>query len=295
MSDRILLLHGLEDATNTMAAIASQAGYRVADPGAVADVLCGLQRDGMGGLVVESAGPGSLERLMQGLREMPETLRPYVLVLDESADERTERECLRQGADDVIHDLPGTERFGLRLRAAIRYLQLQYAFCRHALHDPLTGILNRGAVMTFLDAELQRARRMGYSVAVVMADFDKLKTINDTHGHQAGDAAMCAAAARIKGQLRPYDAVGRYGGDEFILILSNCGEPQARDICQRIQQAVTSAPVSTPQAAVDISLSMGAYITDARNPGDAVQAIRQADTALYQAKRAGGHRVVVMQ
>ena len=85
--------------------------------------------------------------------------------------------------------------------------------------------------MTMLDRELQRARRFGYSIAVVMADFDKLKTINDTHGHQMGDAAMCAAANRIQSQLRPYDAVGRYGGDEFILVLSNCARPQATDIC----------------------------------------------------------------
>ena len=295
MAHRILLLHGLEDATSTMAAIASEAGYRAAELGAMAEVLRQLQRDGMGGLIVESAGPGSLEHLVQGLREMPETLRPYVIVIDESVAEYADSEYLRQGADDVIHIPPGSERFELRLRAAVRFAQLQHAFCRHALHDPLTGVLNRGAVMTILDRELQRARRMGYSVAVVMADFDKLKAINDSHGHQMGDAAICAAAARIQAQLRPYDAVGRYGGDEFILILSNCGEPQARDVCQRIQQAIVSTPVSTPQVAVNISLSMGAYITDPRSPGSAIQAIRQADAALYQAKRAGGQRLVVMQ
>ncbi len=295
MSDRLLLLHGLDDATSVMTTVAAESGYQPCPAGILSDVMLELQRGGMGAVCVESAGPGSLDRMVKALREMPETLRPYLIVLDESADDATANQYLRTGADDVIRDAPGTGRFELHLRAATRFLRLQHEFCRHALHDPLTGAFNRGALMTILDRELQRARRFGYSIAVVMADFDKLKEINDIHGHLVGDAALCAAASRIQTQLRPYDAVGRYGGDEFILVLSNCAEPHARDVCQRIHRAVVATPVSTPKAAVNISLSMGVWITDQRNPGTATDAIGRADSALYEAKRTGQGHLVVRQ
>ena len=295
MSDRLLLLHGLDDAQSVMITLASESGYQPCPPGVLNDVMLEMQRGGMCGVCVEPAGAGSLDRIVRALRELPETLRPYLIVLDEKADDATANQYLHLGADDVIRDSPGTGRFELHLRAATRFLRLQNAFCRHALHDPLTAVLNRGTVMTMLDRELQRARRFGYSIAVVMADFDKLKEINDVHGHLVGDAALCAAASRIQTQLRPYDAVGRYGGDEFILVLSNCAESQAKDVCQRIHNAVVSTPVSTPRAAVNISLSMGIWITDPRSPGTAVDIIGKADGALYEAKRTGRGSLIVRQ
>ena len=287
MSDRLLLLHGLDNATNVMTTVAAEAGYRLCASTALADVLTQLRRGGMSGICVESAGSGSLERIVAVLREVPETLRAYLIVLDEGADDITANRYLLAGADDVIRDAPGTGRFELHLRAATRFLRLQHAFCRHALHDPLTGVFNRGAVTTILERELQRAHRFAYSIAVVMSDFDRLKQINDLHGHLAGDAALRAAVNRIQSQLRPYDAVGRYGGDEFIIVLSNCAEPHAHDICQRIHRAVVATPVSTTRGAINISLSMGVWITDPRNPGSATEAIGKADGALYEAKRSG--------
>ncbi len=270
-----------------MTSVAAESGYQPCTADILADVLTALQRGGMGGICVESAGAGSLQRIVAALRETPETLRPYLIVLDEAADDAAVGRYLHLGADDVIRDAPGTGQFELHLRTAMRFLRLQHAFCNHALHDPLTGAFNRGAVMTILERELQRARRFGYNIAVVMADFDRLKEINDVHGHLVGDAALCAAASRIQSQLRPYDAVGRYGGDEFIIVLSNCAEPHARDVCQRIYRAVVATPVSTPRAAVEISLSMGAWVTDPRNPGTTLDAIGRADSALYEAKRTG--------
>lgn len=293
MTHRLLLLHGLDDARSVMLTAAAEAGYQPVPADVFGDVLRGLQRGGMSALCIESADPNSLERLVQALRDMPETLRPYLIVLAEGADEATIGRYLRLGADDVITGSLGSEKFEVHLRTATRFLRLQHAFCQHALHDPLTGVLNRGTVLTMLDRELQRARRFGHSTAVVMADFDKLKTINDTYGHQTGDTAICAAASRIQSQLRPYDAVGRYGGDEFILVLSNCTQTQATDICQRIRHAVVSAPIATPHASVSISLSMGVWITDPRNPGAAADAIGKADAALYEAKRSGHSRLVV--
>lgn len=296
MNDRLLLLHGLEDARSVLVTLASEAGYRTVTDGFLADVLQAFHRGGMAAMCVEPAeNKGSLDHIIRSLREMPETLRPYLIVLDEGADEAAIGRHLRTGADDVIIGAPGTEKFELHLRSAGRFLRLQRAFCLHALHDPLTGVLNRGTVMTMLDRELQRARRFGYHIAVVMADFDKLKVINDSHGHLTGDAAMCAAASRIQSQLRPYDAVGRYGGDEFILVLSNCTHAQATDICQRIHHAVVSAPVRTPQATLDISISMGVWITDPRTPTTPPEAIAHADAALYEAKASPKSRVIVRQ
>lgn len=164
---------------------------------------------------------------------------------------------------------------------------------RHrALHDALTGIWNRGGIMDILKRELVRAQREGTFVGVLLGDLDHFKSVNDTFGHLAGDAVLQEAAQRITAAVRSYDFVGRYGGEEFLIILSSCeNDLDMVEKANRIRSHVCSMPVSTAEGEIPITLSLGAA-SSAEFP-EVEEILRAADAALYRAKRQGRNRVEV--
>jgi diguanylate cyclase (GGDEF)-like protein len=123
-----------------------------------------------------------------------------------------------------------------------------------------------------------------------MIDADHFKTVNDSHGHQAGDAVLVALATRIRGALREYDAVGRYGGEEFIAVLSNCRLEAAQVVCERIRALVGDEPIATPAGPVNATVSIGLVAFDTET-ADVESIIGAADAALYRAKNNGRNRV----
>ena len=164
----------------------------------------------------------------------------------------------------------------------------EYRF--QATHDALTGLWNRGAILDILKRELLRAQREGTSVGVIMADLDHFKNINDTYGHLAGDAVLRESAQRINGAIRTYDSVGRYGGEEFLIVLSGSNEVTVKQ-AERIRALVGAEPVSTPEGVIPVTLSMG--ITFGGQLVEMEPILRLADSALYRAKRAGRNRVEI--
>lgn len=158
-----------------------------------------------------------------------------------------------------------------------------------ATHDELTGLWNRGAILDLLKRELVRAQREGTAVGVLLADLDHFKNINDTYGHLAGDAVLRESAQRISAAVRSYDAVGRYGGEEFLILLAGCEDDQdMMKQAERIRATVGGGPVPTSEGEIPITLSLGvAASTDFQEP-EAI--LRAADAALYRAKRAGRNR-----
>jgi diguanylate cyclase (GGDEF)-like protein/PAS domain S-box-containing protein len=162
-----------------------------------------------------------------------------------------------------------------------------------ANRDALTSLWNRSAVLNKLRTELDRAAREKTSLAVIMADLDHFKKINDTYGHQAGDIVLRETAARIRSSLRPYDIVGRYGGEEILIILPGCDECGAANFAERIRHCISDSMIETQKGPVAVSLSLGVTCTNgvaAKNPDSM---IAEADSALYQAKRSGRDCVVV--
>jgi two-component system cell cycle response regulator len=156
---------------------------------------------------------------------------PYIYLLLLTTKGRKENiiEGLEAGADDYLTKPFDPHELQVRLRAGKRIVTLQAELieAREALriqatHDPLTNIWNRRAIIETLSNELARAGREGVPVAVVLADLDYFKRINDTYGHVAGDAVLCEATNRMRASLRTYDTIGRYGGEEFLIILPNC-------------------------------------------------------------------------
>jgi len=163
----------------------------------------------------------------------------------------------------------------------------EYRF--QATHDSLTGVWNRAAIFDLLKREMLRAQREGTSVGVLLADLDLFKNINDVYGHLAGDVVLREVAQRINSAVRTYDAVGRYGGEEFLVVLSGCEEEPIRH-AERIRALVSAEPVVTREGPITVTLSLGVAISSRQFP-EMEDILRAADAAMYRAKRAGRNRV----
>ena len=157
--------------------------------------------------------------------------------------------------------------------------------------DGLTSLLNRSAIMSELHDELARAQRDDTNMAVVMADIDFFKRVNDDNGHIAGDHVLIEYSARIKSGLRTYDAVGRYGGEEFMLIMPNIGETAVKDVVERLRHDVQSTKFNADDNLVTVTSSFGIAWGHPKEYGAADEFIRVADTMLYKSKDGGRNTV----
>ncbi|MBI4463994.1 MAG: diguanylate cyclase, partial [Acidobacteria bacterium] len=160
-----------------------------------------------------------------------------------------------------------------------------------ATHDSLTGLWNRAAILDFLKREMIRSQREGTPIGVLLADLDHFKNINDTYGHLAGDAVLREVAQRICAGVREYDAVGRYGGEEFLIVLTACEEEPTKH-AERIRMLINADPIETAEGAIPVTLSLGAA-WNREFSQDLEALLKTADTALYRAKRAGRNQVAV--
>ena len=148
--------------------------------------------------------------------------------------------------------------------------------------DGLTGLANRRALEERLDAEIARSRRGGHPLAVLMADLDGLKAINDSHGHNAGDAVLRATAGRVRHAVRRSDIAGRWGGDEFLVICPETGEDAAARVADKLIEVVSASPVAMAQQRLRVGLSIGWAVLNETDDGATL--IAAADESLYAAK-----------
>ncbi|MBV6422899.1 MAG: hypothetical protein NAOJABEB_00686 [Steroidobacteraceae bacterium] len=165
---------------------------------------------------------------------------------------------------------------------------------RRAQTDPLTGVLNRRSLVERLDAACARAQARGLPIALLFIDLDHFKSINDTFGHPAGDACLAAVVAPIQAELRQSDVIGRFGGEEFVVILSSADAAAAQLIAQRIRERVAEIVIEGYGAPIRLTCSIGVATSETLGVwGEHL--IAQADAAVYAAKRAGRNRVQVAQ
>lgn len=220
----------------------------------------------------------------------------YMILLMEKSQKDDLLEAFEQGADDyLVKPFDGYE-LRAKLLAAQRILGLQDRLIAmrdelqvQATHDALTGLWNRRASMASLDRELVRATREKKTVGLMLADLDHFKQINDTYGHLAGDKVLQAVAAKLKTVLRSYDTIGRYGGEEFLIISPGCDEAAILRRAEHLRASIAAEAVVTPEGNISVSLSLGAAVSDGSTPQD--QFLKAADEALYRAKRGGRNRV----
>lgn len=195
------------------------------------------------------------------------------------------------GADDYLRKPCDDAELKARLRSGERIVELEEKLRHQATRDGLTGLLNRVALMERLDAEIGRANREGEQLSVAMVDIDYFKKINDTYGHSVGDLVLREAAKRMSSVLRPYDAMGRYGGEEFVAILPKCALTDAAAIAERIRQYIAVQPFETGPHKIALTVSIG--VAGVRNAVDADAVIHEADNALFLAKQNGRNRIEV--
>jgi len=161
-----------------------------------------------------------------------------------------------------------------------------------SMTDRLTGLLNRGTWENLVDAEYERFRRYGQATSLVMFDIDHFKPVNDTYGHLSGDEVIRHTADVTRNNIRQSDSAGRYGGEEFGIILPETDAESARIICERIREAIENSTVSTTAGDIRYTVSMGiAQLTE--TPENYMQWMQKADEALYKAKESGRNKVVV--
>jgi diguanylate cyclase (GGDEF)-like protein len=236
----------------------------------------------------------------KAIRGGPQEPYVYIVLLTAKDDKSDIIAGLDAGADDYLVKPCNPLELKVRLRAGRRVIELQEQLVKarenlrfEAMHDSLTGLLNRGAVMEQLNKELVRASRRGAPVAVLMGDLDHFKVINDTHGHAAGDAVLRETARRLKAGMRAYDSVGRLGGEEFIAVLPECDAKTGLSVATRLCRSLAETPTQYNGSAIKHSISIGVAATDQFGSARGDELIRAADAALYRAKHAGRSRALL--
>ena len=262
-----------------------------------------LSDDGPRMAILSSSLPGmDAVEICRRVRSLNRLHYVYMLLLTERGPIDELLAAMDAGADDYITRPFHSPEFRARLQVGRRIVKLQERLLRaheelyeQATRDSLTGVWNRIAIIQILDSEIARAARAGTSLGAIMADIDHFKQINDTYGHLAGDAVLREATARMSQMLRKYDSMGRYGGEEFLIVIPACQFAGALAVAERLREAVRSAPYTAPGGSCSTSASFGLAWRGDCGSADANRLLWEADSALCAAKRAGRNRVEIFE
>jgi two-component system, cell cycle response regulator len=232
------------------------------------------------------------------IRARPVESYTYILMLTAKDRKEDILTGLDAGADDYLSKPFDPHELEVRLRVGRRILDLEGGLLRsrealriEATYDHLTGVWNRGAAMQSLEKELSRGQREGKPTGLIMADIDHFKQVNDAYGHLTGDTTLREVTRRIRRLLRNYDTIGRYGGDEFVIVLPGCDPTGAERMANRMRAQIDAEPISTMEGMIDVTISLGVANTEGSSHLDPNRLIRAADIALYRSKKGGRNRV----
>ncbi len=222
--------------------------------------------------------------------------QPYVhLVLLTSKNSKQDIiEGLESGADDYLTKPFDPRELKARLRTGLRILELEDSLVEareemrfKATHDHLTLLFNRGVMLDLLARELTRTSRQSGCTTVLLGDLDRFKSVNDTYGHVVGDEVLREVARRLLSSCRSYDVVGRYGGEEFLIILNDCEATHAFFRAEEIRRAIEASPIPTTRGPLPVTMSIGVFASRDGGHLPPEDVLREADAALYTAKAAG--------
>src|SRR5580658_3053888 len=278
-------------------------GYEVMVACDGAEALDLLQRDDAPSLIIlDWMMPGMTGvEVCRRIRQRDSEPYTYILLLTSKSQKEDLIEGMDAGADDYITKPFDQNELQVRLRAGTRLVDLQAQLLKaredlreQAERDSLTRLWNRSWILKQLGRELARSEREARPLGVVIVDLDHFKHINDTHGHLAGDAVLREAARRMQNSIRQYDSIGRYGGEEFLILFPGCSEADTFAQADRLRKQLAQAEMSVNDSSLRVTASFG--VTTAM-PGETwteEALIRKADEALYVAKKSGRNRVEIL-
>lgn len=230
----------------------------------------------------------------------PEAAYTYVILLTAKGSKESIIRGMEAGADDYVVKPFDHNELRVRIRAGQRIVELHHelldvkkALYEQSITDPLTGVFNRRALLSLLEKEHARAMRTGVSFGLSILDIDHFKLVNDTHGHTVGDAVLKEIVRRIGKAIRPYDSLGRFGGEEFVIVFPGAQGSDIITISDRIRKKISTTKISLDPLELSVSASQGVVTWDGK--ADIQEMIRAADEALYQAKTAGRNCVKAAQ
>jgi two-component system, cell cycle response regulator len=245
-------------------------------------------------MMPELDGPG----VCREVRSKHDDSYTYILLLTSKESSEDVVKGLEAGADDYLTKPCHPAELKARLHTGRRILQLEDKLVEareemrfKATHDALTSLWDRGAILALLRSELSRSTRELSPVSLLLCDIDHFKKINDIHGHPTGDEVLEEVSTRLLDAVRPHDAVGRYGGEEFLIVLSGCSAEHLKERAEQVRAAISNFPFSTAGGTISVSLSLGAITIENWDKSMLIEPfLKQVDEALYRAKESGRNR-----
>jgi two-component system, cell cycle response regulator len=231
--------------------------------------------------------------VLRRIRKLSQGTYVYTVMLTAKTHKKDRITAMEAGADDYLSKPIDPTELRSRIMVGKRILELQQSLRFAATHDFLTNLLNRSEILAALQREIVRGGREHNCMAIILADIDHFKRVNDTLGHAAGDEVLKEVARRLKVDLRPYDLVGRYGGEEFLILLPGCNLENGARRADTIRTLICQDPVETPFGTALATMSMGVTATSADRKYSVSDFLREADLSLYEAKKRGRNRVEV--
>lgn len=299
-----LVCHDLQTAHKWKARLGASVGYSLRAYNV--DAIQDLMRTPVPDVIVielNEQSAGMALRLLADLRARISTRDSVVIAVPNPADAGIAAEALDRGAHDVLHCGFQVDELALRINTQLQHQHraemirnnLRDGY-RAAMRDPMTGLYNRRYARPFLEQVTQDAQCAGSNFAVMVADLDHFKHINDAHGHPVGDAVLIEAARRLQAELRGCDLLARIGGEEFMLVLPNLRRDEVTTMANRLCRAINAAPfvVKGCAAPLDVTISIGAILGgQGERQLSSEELFSAADRALYEAKNAGRNQAVI--